>query len=108
MEAFRRSFTFAGEMIESGYSVLVFPEGHRSPDGTLQRFKSGIGLLINGLSIPVVPVRIDGLKALAKQKRKFARPGEITIRIGKPVSYSATDEPEAIAQDLQRRMSDML
>ena len=81
--------------------------GHRSPDGLLKRFKPGIGLLVNGLSIPVVPVRIDGLKALADQGRKFARPGEITIRIGEPVTYSATDQPETIAQDLQRRVAEL-
>jgi long-chain acyl-CoA synthetase len=104
---FRRSFAFAGERVEDGYSVLVFPEGHRSPDGTLKQFKPGIGLLVNGLSVPVVPMRIDGLKALADQGRKFAKPGEITIRIGKPVSYEATAEPEAIAQDLQRRVAEL-
>ena len=102
--SFRRSFAFAGERVEEGYSVMVFPEGHRSPDGTLQRFKPGIGLLVNGLSIPVVPVRIDGLKALADQGRKFAKPGEITIRIGQPVIYGSTEEPDAIAEDLQRRV----
>jgi long-chain acyl-CoA synthetase len=103
--SFRRSFTFAGEMIEGGFSVLVFPEGHRSPDGLLKQFKPGIGLLVKGLSIPVVPMRLDGLVALAHQRRKFARPGEITIRIGAPVTYSATEEPEAIARDLQRRVA---
>jgi long-chain acyl-CoA synthetase len=105
--SFRRSFAFAGEMIEGGNSVLVFPEGHRSPDGLLQRFKPGIGLLINGLAVPVVPVRLDGLVALAQQRRKFARPGEITIRIGEPVTYPASTEPEAIAQDLQRRVAEL-
>lgn len=104
---FRRSFAFAGQMIERGNSVLVFPEGRRSPDGLLHRFKPGIGLLVNGLAVPVVPVRIDGLLALAQQGRKFARPGEITIRIGEPVTYPAAAEPEAIAQDLQRRVAEL-
>lgn len=104
---FRRSFAFAGERIEDDYSVLVFPEGHRSPDGLLKRFRPGVGLLVKGLAVPVVPIRIDGLPALAQQRRKFARPGEITVRIGEPVTYHATDEPEMIAQDLQRRVTEL-
>lgn len=104
---FRRSFAFAGDRIEDGYSVLVFPEGRRSPDGQLHRFKPGVGLLVKGLAVPVVPIRIDGLQALAQQRRKFARPGEITVRIGEPVTYGATSEPEAIAQDLHRRVAEL-
>jgi len=104
---FRRSFAFAGEMIEEGNSVLVFPEGHRSPDGQLQRFKTGTGLLVKGLAVSVVPIRIDGLQSLAQQQRRFAQQGEITVRIGDPVAYKTTDEPEAIAQDLQRRVAEL-
>ncbi len=42
---FRRSFEHAGRALDRGYSVIIFPEGHRSADGSLQPFRSGIGLL---------------------------------------------------------------
>ena len=58
---FRDSFAFAGESVDRGYSILVFPEGHHTTDGKLRPFRSGIGLLANNLDIPVVPMRIDGL-----------------------------------------------
>ena len=52
---FRRSFDYAGEAMDRGYSVLVFPEGTRTRDGEMQPFQAGIGLLAAGLGAPVVP-----------------------------------------------------
>jgi long-chain acyl-CoA synthetase len=55
---FRRSFAHAGEAMDRGYSVLIFPEGHRSESGELQAFRSGIGLLAEQSRVPVLPVRL--------------------------------------------------
>ncbi len=104
---FRRSFAFAGEMMDRGYSVLVFPEGRRSPDGTLQKFRSGIGLLAKQLNAPVVPIRIDGIYELAQQGRHFANPGDVTINIGELVEYAAQDSEEQITQHLESRVKDV-
>ena len=84
---FRKSFAYAGEAVDRGYSVLVFPEGRHTEDGGLLPFRSGIGLLANNLRIPVVPMRIDGLFEVKKAGRKFAPPGKIRVRIGKPVNW---------------------
>jgi long-chain acyl-CoA synthetase len=99
---FRRSFAFAGEMVDRGYNILVFPEGRRSSDGKLQPFKPGIGLLTKGLMLPVVPIRIDGLKEVAKQGKHFAPRGAIMVTIGKPVIYPIRAEAEFIAKDLEQ------
>ncbi|MBV8053396.1 MAG: AMP-binding protein, partial [Acidobacteriaceae bacterium] len=58
---FRESFEYAGECVDQGYNVLIFPEGHHTVDGKLRPFRSGIGLLASNLRLPVVPMRIDGL-----------------------------------------------
>ena len=58
---FRESFAYAGESVDRGYSVLVFPEGRHTTDGKMLPFRAGIGLLANNLRIPIVPMRIDGL-----------------------------------------------
>ena len=58
---FRESFAYAGESVDRGYSVLVFPEGRHTTDGKMLPFRAGIGLLANNLQIPIVPVRIDGI-----------------------------------------------
>ncbi len=57
----RESFAYAGESVDRGYSVMVFPEGVRTPDGKPSPFQSGVGMLAARLDIPVVPMRIDGL-----------------------------------------------
>ena len=101
---FRESFAFAGETVDRGYSVLVFPEGRHTEDGKLRPFRSGIGLLANNLRIPIVPMRIDGLYALKKAGRHFAWPHTISVRVGAPVQYEGESDPKWIAEDLQKRV----
>jgi long-chain acyl-CoA synthetase len=99
---FRRSFAYAGEAVDRGYSVLVFPEGRHTVDGRMNPFRSGIGLLAANLGIPVLPMRIDGLFELKRAGRKFAAPWKITVRIGEPQKFPSGMEPEKIAAELQR------
>ena len=101
---FRQSFRFAGELIDRGYNLMLFPEGERTKHGRMNPFRLGIGLLARELQTPVVPVRIDGLWKFKQAKRHFARPGQISVHIGAPVSYSSQDTPESIARDLERRV----
>jgi len=101
---FRESFAYAGESVDRGYSVLVFPEGHHTTDGKLQPFRAGIGLLVNNLRVPVVPMRIDGLFELKQAGKKFARPRQVGVKIGAPVQFSPDSDPKWIAQELQKRV----
>jgi long-chain acyl-CoA synthetase len=105
---FRRSFAYAGESVERGYSVLVFPEGTRTEHGRINPFMGGIGLLASELGIPVVPVRIDGLAELKMSGRRgFSFPGTVTVRFGEPVTYSVEEESAKITTDLERRVKEM-
>jgi long-chain acyl-CoA synthetase len=99
---FRRSFVFAGGMMDQGSSLLVFPEGQRTKDGDLNPFMPGTGLLIQKLDAPVVPMRIDGLWELKKAGRHFAWPGEVSVIIGEPVTFSPQQEPEAVTTNLAK------
>jgi len=102
---FRESFEFAGESADRGYSVLVFPEGQRTQDGRLSPFRSGIGLLVDRLRLPVVPMRIDGLFELKRRRRRFSRPGTVQVKIGEPVRFPPESDPGEIAGDLERRVA---
>jgi len=104
---FRRSFAFAGEMMDRGYSVLIFPEGRRTPDGEMKPFMEGIGLLARNLNVPVVPVRIDGLYELKQRGNHFARPGQVRVTIGEPISFSRDDDAASIARELQQRVASL-
>jgi long-chain acyl-CoA synthetase len=105
--AFLKSFAYAGECVDRGYSVLVFPEGHHTSDGKLLPFRAGAGLLASRLAIPVVPMRIDGLFEVKQSGRKFAAPGRIRVRIGKPIKCESDGDARAIAQELQKRIQEL-
>jgi long-chain acyl-CoA synthetase len=98
---FRRSFAYAGQAVDRGYNVLVFPEGHHTTDGRMREFRSGIGLLAQNLNIPVLPMRIDGLFEFKKAGKKFAPPWKIQVRIGKPMTFLQKNDPKEIAAALQ-------
>jgi long-chain acyl-CoA synthetase len=104
---FRKSFAYAGEAVDRGYSVLVFPEGRHTEDGKLLPFRTGVGLLANNLRIPILPMRIDGLLAIKNAGKKFAAPGKIKVLIGKPLRFAPETEPEDIALALQRVVADL-
>jgi long-chain acyl-CoA synthetase len=104
---FRDSFAFAGESVDRGFSILVFPEGRHTADGAMRPFRSGIGLLVKNLGIPVVPMRIDGLFELKQAGRRTARPYQVKVKIGHPVRFEPHTDPATIAADLQRKVEEL-
>jgi long-chain acyl-CoA synthetase len=105
---FRRSFEHAGRALDRGYSVLIFPEGHRSADGTLQAFRSGIGLLAQQAEADVLPVALVGLDQIIKTDGRWFRSGRVTVRVGEPIPYDPQSTPEQTTQRLQAAMAKLL
>jgi len=99
---YRESFRFAGELADRGYSVVIFPEGRRTETGEMSPFRSGIGLLATQLNLPIIPMRIDGLFPFKIAKKHYAPPHAVQVRIGEPVRFEPTSDPEEIAKELQR------
>ncbi len=99
---FRRSFQHAGEAVDRGYSVLVFPEGRRSDDAQLQPFKVGTGLLWKDLGTEAIPVCIHGLGELKVTGEKWFRSGKITVSVGEPLRLDATLSPEELTEQLRQ------
>jgi long-chain acyl-CoA synthetase len=104
---FRRSFSFAGDLADRDWSVLIFPEGITTPDGQLLPFQAGIGLLAAQLNLPVVPIRLAGLFDLRQAERRTARPGHIRVTIGAPVRFTSDRDPIEIAGELRRRVTEL-
>ncbi len=98
---FTRSFRHAGEAIDRGYSVLVFPEGRRSDDGSPQPFKSGAGLLWKELRTPALPVLLSGLGELKAGHGRWFRSGKIEVTVGPILSLDDDRSPEQLAEDLR-------
>jgi long-chain acyl-CoA synthetase len=99
---YRESFRFAGQLADRGYSVVIFPEGRRTETGEMSPFRSGIGLLATQLNLPIIPMRIDGLFPFKIAKKHYAPPHAVQVRIGDPVRFEPTADPEEIAKELQR------
>jgi long-chain acyl-CoA synthetase len=103
LSGFRESFRFAGESVDRGYSVLIFPEGviNNSETGELAKFQSGAGLLAENLRLPIVPMRLDGVWGMKRERRRLAHLGEITVRIGAPIAFPAGTPADEIARSLE-------
>ncbi len=71
-------------LVEEESVFLLFPEGGRSRDGEMKPFKAGIGMLVAGTSIPVVPCYLDGPLEAFPAGSRLPRGHKIRIRIGSP------------------------
>lgn len=83
-----QSIAEAVTKIKGNRSVMSFPEGTRSVDGTIGPFKSGMFLLAMQAEVPIVPVTIIGANRIWPKRSLNIKPGDITIVIDKPVDVS--------------------
>lgn len=99
---FRKAFEYAGEAMDAGYSILIFPEGEITKDGGLQKFQPGVGLLADGLEAAIIPIQITGLyEQKIRGRRFYAPPGSIIISIGQPILFAPDERPELIVSKLE-------
>lgn len=101
---FRQSFAYAGEAMDQGYSVLIFPEGTETKDDRIQPFRAGIGLLASELNVPVIPVMLRGLFELKKKRQFFVRPGTVSVTFGEPITFAHGTTATEITKELERRL----
>jgi 1-acyl-sn-glycerol-3-phosphate acyltransferase len=83
--------------VESGFSVLIFPEGQRTPDGNLQPFEGGVALIASKTKAPVVPVWIDGTFEAFPIFKKFPRPRHVAVSFGPPIL------PESLPENISEK-----
>lgn len=81
----RDSLRYTGELVEAGFCPLVYPEGKLTPDGSLQPFQSGIGLMSQRLEVPVVPVHLRGLFDVMSVHDSWPRRGAVRVEFGAPL-----------------------
>lgn len=107
----RDSFTLAAKRVrEESFSLLVFPEGTRSADGTLQPFKQGSFTLVLEAGLETVPVAIHGGHRILPKGAKGVLSGTIIVEFGKPFNpktYSSQQKKE-IAQSVYEQIHEMV
>jgi len=98
------SLRHAGQIVRSGTSLLVFPEGTRSKDGRIQPFKKGPFVLAVEAGVPVIPVAISGAGRITPKAVIAVYPGTIRIALGEPVDPAAFPDKTALLTEVRRRV----
>jgi long-chain acyl-CoA synthetase len=83
-KGYRQSIAYAGELMDKGWSVLLFPEGTRTEAGEIAEFQQGVGLMVRALQVPLVPVAIYGGEQILHRGKFLPKRGVIKIVFGKP------------------------
>ena len=84
-ESARQSIDQLAQALGGGMSLMAFPEGTRSPDGTIQPFKTGAFVAAIKAGVPVVPVLIRGAAEVLPANSLIFRPGPIRVVVGRPL-----------------------
>jgi 1-acyl-sn-glycerol-3-phosphate acyltransferase len=106
----RASFARAVEMLRSGDSFVVFPEGHRTRDGRLGRFYPGAFRLAIDAGVPVVPMGMRGLRNVCPAGDWRIRPGTVDVLFGEPIPTAELTHEDipALARQTRATLNDLL
>ncbi|MCH5214783.1 MAG: 1-acyl-sn-glycerol-3-phosphate acyltransferase [Muribaculaceae bacterium] len=85
LQSIKTTIEDARDQLKGGMSLVIFPEGTRSADGSLGSFKRGAFMLAGEFGLPVVPLSIQGAYEIMPKDAKFPRPGKIILTIHEPI-----------------------
>src|SRR3990167_4748333 len=92
-----------GKMLDKGYSVVIFPEGHISKDGQIQPIKTGAGLIAVEMGVQIVPMRLEGVQEIFPYCRFMpCKRGVITIKIGQPIKIGHDKSYKIAAEEIEK------
>jgi 1-acyl-sn-glycerol-3-phosphate acyltransferase len=86
-------FGWASRLTSNGLSLIIFPEGTRSRDGRLGKFKGGSIMLAMQAGLPLVPISVVGSRHVMKKGELTTRPGHVRLIVHDPIELPATPEP---------------
>src|SRR4051812_19741133 len=97
-------------LLADGWSLIMYPEGTRSPDGWARRFRLGAAYLAAQANVPVVPVALVGSYAAMPRGRGWPKPGRpaVHVRYGRPVQMEAGEEPRAFGTRIAAAVGTLL
>jgi 1-acyl-sn-glycerol-3-phosphate acyltransferase len=108
--AARRSIQEAARRIGGGQSVVIFPEGTRTRDGSLGAFKKGGFHLAMDSGVEIVPVAIHGTREVMPRGAALLRAGRVKLELGEPIPTKGlvTADREALIARVRARVAEML
>jgi 1-acyl-sn-glycerol-3-phosphate acyltransferase len=95
---------------EKGISMLIFPEGGRTPDGELKEFKEGGAYIAIKAGVPIVPVAIGGTRAVVPIHSGIVKPGKVTLQVGEPIETAnlTLKDRERVTEQVRQQIAAML
>jgi 1-acyl-sn-glycerol-3-phosphate acyltransferase len=103
----RRSADQAADLIAEGWSLLIFPEGGRSPDGWGQGHRGGAAYLAARCGVPVVPVHVLGTDRIFAKGDKRPRPGTTTVTFGRPIAPDESENTTRLAARIETAVAEL-
>jgi 1-acyl-sn-glycerol-3-phosphate acyltransferase len=103
----RASADQAAELIDDGWSMLIFPEGGRSPDGWGQPFRGGAAYLALRCGVAVVPVHVEGTGRILRKGHRLPRPSPTTITFGWPMWPAEGEDSRRFAARIERGVAEL-
>jgi 1-acyl-sn-glycerol-3-phosphate acyltransferase len=97
-----RSTRLAQQMLEEGWSLLIYPEGGRSPHGWAQPHRAGAAYLAIRAKVPVVPIHLEGTRRILRKGTGRITPSTTTVTFGAPVRATDGEDPRDFALRIER------
>lgn len=98
----RRSADLATDLVDDGWSLLIYAEGGRSPDGWMQEFRAGAAFIAVRTGRPVVPIYIDGTARVMSRHGAKIRRSPTTVTFGLPMRAHDTDDARTFTRRIER------
>lgn len=97
----RRSGDVTAALVADGWSLVIFPEGGRSPDGWGQGFRGGAAYLSVRTGVPVIPVYLEGTRDVWPKGQRLPRPAKVTVTFGTPLRAAEGEDARRLAARLE-------
>jgi 1-acyl-sn-glycerol-3-phosphate acyltransferase len=94
------------KLVAGGHSLIVFPEGTRSTDGGVARFKGGPFVIALDAGLPIVPISLSGSRHVMFKGQLMVRPGVVSLVVHDPVETAGI--PRDAARDLASSVRDVV
>lgn len=95
------------DAVTEGYSLLVYPEGGRSPDGWGQEHRPGAAFVAKRTGIPVVPVYLDGTGSILPKGKNWPKRSRCAVVFGDPLELDANEDARAFAARIEHRVAEL-
>jgi 1-acyl-sn-glycerol-3-phosphate acyltransferase len=102
-----KSLRLCGQMLSDGWSLVIFPEGGRSPSGWGQEHTAGAAWLALRAKVPIVPVHLEGTRRVLRKGANRIRPSVTNVTFGPPLRAAEGDDPRDFAARIEKAIAEL-